>query len=68
MEKEYQLPKQWIDYLTKQPESGQGYQVGDIHFTDGTILEDIAIFNAERFFSEEPDLDLSKIEKIIMKE
>lgn len=67
MKQEYYLPKQWADYLLKQPETGQGYQIADVYFDDGKVLEGITILNAEKFFSGETDLDLSRIEKIILK-
>ena len=39
------IPENFIAYLKSQPESGMGYQVCDIELSDGTIFNDITIFN-----------------------
>lgn len=41
------LPKKWIEYLIKQPESGMGYQHVDVTFDDGTELIGCFVFNGE---------------------
>lgn len=41
------LPKKWVDYLTRLPESGMGYQRVNVLLEDGTELTDCTVFNAE---------------------
>ena len=64
---EYRLSKQWVDYLKKKPETGTGYQITDLYLKD-CILRGIIIFNCEMFKSKKAKLDLSTIEKIVLKD
>lgn len=48
-----QLPEKWVEYLTRQPESGMGYQRVNVVFEDGVTVEDCVVFNAEEI--EVPD-------------
>jgi len=41
------LAQRWIDLLTREPESGMGYQRVDVRFADGRELKDAIVFNAE---------------------
>ncbi len=40
------LPMKWIQYLTKLPETGIGYQLVDIYMNDGNILSSIEVLNS----------------------
>lgn len=53
-----QLPRKWVDYLIRQPESGMGYQRVDVLLEDGTELKDCTVFNAEQI--EIPELHAKK--------
>lgn len=48
------LPQEWVDYLTRMPESGMGYQRVDVVLDDGTELKDCLVFNAEEIEIPEP--------------
>lgn len=52
------LPREWVDYLLQQPETGMGYQRVDVLLEDGTELEDCTVFNAEEI--EVPDSHANK--------
>lgn len=41
------LPARWVDYLIHQPESGMGYQRVDVRLSNGSLLKDLRVFNAE---------------------
>ena len=41
------LPKQWVDYLTNQPETGAGYQKIIVTMQDGQKIPNIFVYNAE---------------------
>ena len=41
-----QLPERWTEFLISQPESGMGYQLVDVEFSDGTVRRDCLVFNA----------------------
>ena len=41
------LDPKWVDYLTSLPESGMGYQLVDIEFSDRSRLERVVVLNAE---------------------
>ena len=57
---EYRLPQEWIDHLATQPESGMGYQVVDIHFSDD-VLRDIPVTNCQVFWHDDDSLNLDDI-------
>ena len=60
-----QLPRKWVDYLTRLPESGMGYQRVDVLLEDGTKLNDCTVFNAEEI--EIPELHAGKrIERLTL--
>jgi len=61
----YNLSQEWIDHLAQQPESGMGYQICDIYFTDKT-LTDIPVTNSEIFFHDDDSLNLEDIVDIIV--
>lgn len=48
------LPQKWVDYLTRLPESGMGYQRVDLVLDDGTELRDCLVLNAEEIEIPEP--------------
>lgn len=48
------LSKKWVDYLTRLPESGMGYQRVNVLLEDGTELKDCTVFNAEEIEVPEP--------------
>ena len=52
------LPQKWVDYLTRMPESGMGYQRVDVLLDDGTEVKDCLVFNAEEI--ELPELYAEK--------
>lgn len=62
-----QLPQKWVDYLTRLPESGMGYQRVDVLLEDGTELEDCTVFNAEEIEIPEPHAG-KRIEKLMLLE
>jgi hypothetical protein len=39
------LPKQWIDFLVKEPETGMGYQIVGITLKSGKTISDVPIMN-----------------------
>ena len=41
------LNQRFIDQLLELPESGMGYQRVDIFFTNGRLLRDVVVFNAQ---------------------
>ena len=41
------LAKKWVDYLTRQPESGMGYQKVDVRLKGNRVLQNVPVFNAE---------------------
>lgn len=41
------LPRRWIDYLTRQPETGMGYQRVDLTLDNGTTVRNCLVLNAE---------------------
>ncbi|MBF0472590.1 MAG: hypothetical protein HQK93_02500 [Nitrospirae bacterium] len=41
------LNDKWTSLLLSMPESGMGYQSVDISFSDGALLKDILVYNAE---------------------
>jgi len=65
--KQYYLPKKWVEYLTNQPETGMGYQIADIYLK-GKTLESVIILGCSTFNHKNKKLNLSKIEKIVVKE
>lgn len=40
------LPKQFVEYLTKLPENGMGYQLVKVILTNGDILRKHKVFNS----------------------
>ncbi len=40
------LPKKWSEYLRGLPESGMGYQLVDVSFTDGSRLKNVSVLNS----------------------
>lgn len=65
--KQYYLSYMWSKYLSEEPETGMGYQVADIYFK-GKTLKNVIILGCSTFNHKNKKLDLSKIEKIIVKE
>lgn len=63
---DYALPKIWEDYLMHKPETGMGYHLCDIYFSD-KILIDAGIMNCNLFHCDEPDLNLNDILNIEVK-
>ena len=76
MQFEYHLPQEWVDYLATQPESGMGYQVVDIQFSEDNesclkrifwwikkrkILKDIPVINCQVFWHDDDSLNLDDI-------
>jgi hypothetical protein len=47
MNNNFELPQEWIDHLVALPESGMGYQVVDVIFTDGSSIESCVVSNAQ---------------------
>ncbi len=41
------LAKKWVDYLTRQPESGMGFQKVDVWLKGNRVLRDVLVFNGE---------------------
>jgi hypothetical protein len=41
-----ELPKQWSEYLHKQPETGMDYQVVAVTLRDGRRIEDVAVIHS----------------------
>jgi hypothetical protein len=41
------LDRRWVERLLKAPESGMGYQRVDVTLTDGRVLKDAVVLNAE---------------------
>lgn len=64
---QYYLPKKWAKYLVNQPETGMGYQIADIYLK-GKTLKNTIILGGSTFNHKNKKLNLSKIEKIIVKE
>jgi len=64
---QYYLPKQWVEHLANQPETGMGYQIADIYFK-GKTLESVIILGGSTFTHKNSKLDLSKIENMVVKE
>lgn len=58
---EIQLPEHAIDQLMHQSESGQGYQIVDLHLSDGRVVEEVPVLNSEMAITDE-DIDPSDIE------
>jgi len=59
------LPQKWVDYLTRMPESGMGYQRVDVVLDDGTQLRDCLVFNAEEIEVPGPHVE-KRIEELEM--
>ena len=55
------LSQEWIDYLVLEPESGMGYQVVDITFTDGAQLENCIVMNCQHLDIPDSDKTISDI-------
>jgi hypothetical protein len=43
IENNVKLPKQWSEYLRRQPETGMDYQVVALTLRDGTKIDDVAV-------------------------
>jgi hypothetical protein len=43
---EKMLSKKWREFLAAKPETGMGYQVVNLTFKDGKILEDVTIIQS----------------------
>ena len=43
----FELSQDWIDYLITQHESGMGYQLVDVTFMDGTVVERAIVLNCQ---------------------
>ena len=41
------LDKKWVEYLSRQPETGMGYQKVDIRLKDNRVLTNVLVLNAE---------------------
>ena len=41
------LDNNWVEYLTKKPETGMGYQIADIKLDNGRWYRNVVISNAE---------------------
>lgn len=57
------LPQKWVDYLTRMPESGMGYQRVDVVLDDGTQLKDCIVFNTEEIEVPDPHAE-KRIEEL----
>ena len=63
---EYKLPKEWVEYLIKQPETGMGYQIVDMYFK-GKTLENVVILNCDTVRTDCKELEITEIERIVLK-
>jgi hypothetical protein len=52
----YRLPAKWSVYLAAQPETGMGYQTGDVVLINGNIIKDVAFVGAT-YIAEVKDRD-----------
>lgn len=60
---EIQLPDHAVDELLHQPDGGQGYQIVDLHLSDGRVVEEVPVLNSETAIMDE-DIDPSDIEHV----
>lgn len=65
MVKYYNLPEKFIVELEKLPESGMGYQIVNIKFTNGSTLNNVVVLNSEIIKVEDDTIiDVEKIDFI----
>ena len=58
------LNEEWADHITKLPESGMGYHIVDVHFLDGSELNNVCVLNSENM--DWPDyMDINKVKDIV---
>lgn len=57
------LPAIWIDRLVDLPETGMGYQRVNIRLSQGKVLKNVVVFNAEECQVAEP-FEPSEIEDV----
>ncbi len=64
---DYQLPKKWIESLSKQPETGMGYQIVDLYLLDKKEpIRGVKIFNGSEFQLPAEDFDVKSITDIVL--
>lgn len=58
------LDEEHIEYLSKLPETGMGYQIVDITLKDGQKINNQTVLNSEFLLLERDDISLEQIAKI----
>jgi len=62
--KKIKLDKEQIEYLSKLPETGMGYQIVDITLKNGRKINNQTVLNSEFLLLENDDISLEQISKI----
>ncbi|MCW9705653.1 hypothetical protein [Fodinibius salsisoli] len=58
------LDKEQIEYLSKLPETGMGYQIVDVTLKNGQKINNQTVLNSEFLLLKRDDISLEQISKI----
>jgi len=61
----FKLPQNIQDQLAKLPETGMGYQIVSLVFSDGKIIKNAVVNNGE-YLDIKENIDITKLKKIVV--